>query len=131
VVLLVTGGVATALKLGGDSEQKAVAAAAAEKDRLQAESKANAAMQRLVAEKLRAQALRAEAEKRADSEHAKAEQQHRELEMAKLKAKQAEEKRQLAVPAPVNRPPVRTSVAKPKSTTEKPKTGSRQIRTSL
>lgn len=129
LVVVLGGGAVTAYKVTSDSKQAAAAAAAAaaaqaEKDRLEAERKAKEELLRLEAEKKRALAERADAE-------ARAEEQGKALELAKQAAEKSEQQASAKAVAPVPRPrPSNTGTPKPE-TTAKPKSGSRQIRTSL
>jgi len=128
-VLLLGGGGVTAYKLQSASKAAAAQAAQVEKDRLEAERKAKEELAKLEAEKKRAFAERAEAEQRAAVEKQRAEDQGKALELAKQAALESAQAAQKPVAAPP-RPRTNTSAPKPE-TTARPKTGSRQIRTSL
>ena len=132
LVVILAGGAVTAYKLSSDSKQTAaVAAAQAEKERLEAERKAKEELLRLEEEKKRAIAEKAEAEARAQAEKARAEEQSKALEVAQQAEAKSEQQAAVAKPvAPPPRPRATNTAPKP-DTTSKPKTGSRQIRTSL
>lgn len=134
-VLLVGGGVATAVKLSSDSDQATQAAALAEQERLEAERKAKEELKRLEREKL-------EAERRAAEERAKVEEQAKKLAQAEEdKSAEATKTTQAEVTAarqPPKPPPRKVAPVAPKvtskqkgGTSSKTSTGSRQIRTSL
>ncbi|HEY6729029.1 MAG TPA: serine/threonine-protein kinase [Polyangiaceae bacterium] len=130
LVVVLAGGAVTAYKVTSDSKQAAaVAAAQAEKDRLEAEHKAKQELLRLEEEKKRALAGRADAEARAQSEQARADEQGKALELAKEAAAKSEQQASAKPVVPPPRP--RTPAAPKPDTTTKPKSGSRQIRTSL
>ena len=134
-VLVLGGGAFTAYKLTSDSKQAqaaAVAAAQAEKDRLEADRKAKEELLRLEEEKKKAEAERAAAEVRAQAETARADEQGKALEVAKQAAEKSEQLANARAAAPAPRPRSGPSTSAPKSEpTAKPKSGSRQIRTDL
>jgi len=132
-VLLLGGGAVTAYKLQSASKDAAIAAAQAEKDRLEAERTAKEEAARLEAEKKRALAEQADAEQRAAAEKQRVEAQGKAVEVAKQAALESAQATQSAAQKPAAPPPrPRTSSTAPKpEPTAKPKSGSRQIRTSL